>query len=48
LRFIAAAGHVALQLGADDTAPTYELWDDERPALASFVKFMNGDMGSSQ
>jgi hypothetical protein len=48
LRFIAAAGRVALRLGADDTAPTYELWDDERPALAAFVKFMNGDVGSSQ
>ena len=44
LRFIAMAGRVALQLGADDTAPTYDLWDDERPALAAFVKFMNGDI----
>jgi hypothetical protein len=44
LRFIAAAGHVAVQVGADDTAPAYELWDDQRISLASFVKFMNGDM----
>jgi len=43
LRFISAARRVAIQVGADDTAPVYEVWDDARDALASFVKFMNGE-----
>jgi hypothetical protein len=43
LRFIAAARRVAIQAGTDDTAPVYEIWDDERGALDSFVKFMNGE-----
>jgi hypothetical protein len=43
LRSIAAARRVAIQVGTDDAAPVYELWDDERDALASFVKFMNGE-----
>jgi hypothetical protein len=43
LRFIAAARHVAIQAGVDDTAPVYELWDDERDALVAFVKFMYGE-----
>lgn len=43
MRSIALARQVALQLGTDDTAAAYELWDDQRTALASFVNFMNGD-----
>ena len=44
LRSIAVARHIAVQAGADDTAPVYELWDDQRPALDGFVKFMNGEI----
>ena len=41
LRYLAAARRIAIQTGADDTAPVYELWDDQQDALSSFVKFMN-------
>ena len=43
LRYLALGHNLALQAGADDGAPVYQLWDDERGALAAFVKFMNGE-----
>jgi hypothetical protein len=42
LRFIGAAGNVRLQVGADDAAPYYELWEDQRGSLAEFVRFAEG------
>lgn len=42
LRFIAAARRVSLLLGTDPVAPTYDLWDDGRPALRSFVDYVSG------
>jgi hypothetical protein len=39
LRFISAARNLRLQASTDDTAPYYELWDDERASLAEFVRF---------
>ncbi len=43
LRFIAAARSLAVQttLGAD--AVSYELWDDQRPALDRYVRFLKGE-----
>jgi hypothetical protein len=43
LRFIAAARSLAVQNPADDGAFNYDLWDDQRRALARFVRFLNGE-----
>lgn len=43
LRFLGAARKLELRTGTDEVAPVYELWDDERDELASFVAFMNGE-----
>lgn len=42
LRFIAAARSVALQVAAGEDAFSYDLWEDQRAALARFVEFLNG------
>jgi hypothetical protein len=42
LGFIAASRNLALLQGTDDSAPRYELWDDTRSALASFVQSLTG------
>ena len=42
LRYLAAARRVSLLLGADAVAPTYDIWDDGRPALRSFVDYVSG------
>jgi hypothetical protein len=42
LRFLAAARRVSLLLGTDPVAPTYDLWDDGRPALRAFVDYVSG------
>ena len=43
LRFLGASRKLELRTGTDELAPVYELWDDERDDLASFVAFMNGE-----
>lgn len=43
LRYLGAARHLELRAGSDDTAPVYDLWDDQRDELTSFVDFLNGD-----
>jgi hypothetical protein len=43
LRFLAAARHLDLMSGANDSDSRYELWDYERPALSVFVRQVNGD-----
>lgn len=40
LRFIAAARHLAVLTGTDARSATFELWDDERAALAAFVDLL--------
>lgn len=42
LRFLAAARHVSLLLGADPLAPAYDIWSDGRPALRSLIDEVNG------
>lgn len=42
LRFLSAARHVSLLLGADSLAPVYDVWNDGRPALRSFVDYVSG------
>ena len=42
LRFIATSRNLALLLGADDNALRYELWDDARSELSSFVQSLTG------
>ena len=42
LRYLANAHRLALQLGAETTAPSYAIWDDQRAALARFVNFITG------
>ena len=42
LRFIGAAGNVRLQVGEDETAPYYELWEDQRGSLSEFVRYAEG------
>jgi hypothetical protein len=42
LRFIAAARHLAVLKRADDPSTTYEIWDDQRPALGAFVALLDG------
>lgn len=41
LRFLAAARHLAVQLGSD-AAPTYQIWNDGRPALQAWVEVLTG------
>jgi hypothetical protein len=44
LRFIAAARHLSVFKGADDDASTgYEIWDDQRAALAALVRLLSGE-----
>lgn len=43
LRFLGASRKLELRTGTDEVAPVYELWDDQRDELASFVAFMNGE-----
>lgn len=43
LRYLGAARHLELRAGSDDMAPVYDLWDDQRDELASFVAFLSGD-----
>jgi hypothetical protein len=42
LRFIAAARQLALVIDAEPSAFTYDLWEDRRPALRSFVQHLRG------
>jgi len=43
LRFIAAARSLAVQTTRGEEVVSYELWDDERPALDRYVRFLNGE-----
>ena len=43
LRFAADARHLTLLADSGGTALSYELWEDRRTALRSFVHHMNGD-----
>lgn len=43
LRFLAATRSVSLQVGSNELAPAYELWDDQRASLAQFVRFAKGE-----
>ena len=43
LRFISAARSLQVQTTVEDVAVTYELWEDQRPALDHFVRFLNGE-----
>jgi len=43
LRFAAEARHLTLLADSGGTALSYELWEDRRTALRSFVHHMNGD-----
>jgi len=42
LRFIAAAGHVAVLKQGDDPSMAYQIWDDQRTALGAFVDHLSG------
>ena len=42
LGFIAASRRVALVIDTDPSALTYDLWEDRRPALRSFVQHHRG------
>jgi hypothetical protein len=42
LRFIAAAHGLAVQAGAEGEDSAYELWEDQRVALAKFVRLLEG------
>jgi len=42
LGFIAASRRVALVIDTDPSALTYDLWEDRRPALRSFVQHLRG------
>jgi len=42
LRFISAARNIEVQAKVDDGVVSYTLWDDQRPALARFVGFLEG------
>lgn len=43
LRYIAAARSLQIQASVADAPVTYELWEDQRPALDRFVRFLNGE-----
>jgi hypothetical protein len=43
LRFLSAARHLSVQVGTSDAAPSYEIWDDGRPALAAWAATLNGE-----
>ena len=43
LRFVTEARHLTLLADSGGTALSYELWEDHRMALRSFVRHMNGD-----
>jgi hypothetical protein len=42
LGFLTTARTLRLQVSDSDTAPYYELWDDERAALGDFVRLADG------
>lgn len=42
LRFIAASRRVALVIDTEPSTLTYDLWEDRRPALRSFVQHLQG------
>jgi hypothetical protein len=43
LRFIAAARSLVAQAALGGDTVGYELWDDQRPALSRYVRFLNGE-----
>ena len=43
LRFIAAAHSVQVQTTVADAAVTYEIWEDQRPALDRLVRYLDGE-----
>jgi hypothetical protein len=43
LRYVAAARSLQIQTRVADAAVTYELWEDQRPALDRFVRFLEGE-----
>ncbi len=43
LRFVAAARSLQIQTRVADAAVTYDLWEDQRPALDRFVRFLDGE-----
>jgi|GEM_PF-1230184 len=43
LRFIAAARSLSVQTRVADSGVTYDLWDDQRPALDHFLRYLDGE-----
>jgi len=43
LRFIAAARSLQVQTRLAELAVSYDLWDDQRPALDRFVRYLDGE-----
>lgn len=43
LRFLATARTLRVQISLDESAPYFELWDDQRAALLEFVRFAGGN-----
>ena len=43
LRFVAAARSLQIQTAVAEVAVSYELWEDQRPALDHFVRFLGGE-----
>jgi hypothetical protein len=43
LRFIAAARSLAVETALGEDAVSYQLWDDQRPALDRYVRFLKGE-----
>ena len=43
LRFVAAARSLQIQTAVAEVTVSYELWEDQRPALDGFVRFLGGE-----
>lgn len=43
IRFIAAARSLQVQTRVGDIAVSYELWEDQRPAVDRFVRYLDGE-----
>jgi hypothetical protein len=43
MRFIAAARSLQIQTRLGELAVSYELWEDQRPALERFVRYLGGE-----
>lgn len=42
LHALAAAQRLSLRIGTADSAPVYEVWEDGRPALAAWIRTLDG------